>query len=145
MSLSTLQAVSTHIAAISGINDWYEYYFAAINDGTPPTEAIANKFFRYTEADTGGNTPFFMFRISGSGSSDVLLQRTQVQIMLCEMPTKVVDGDAMMADIIRLFRTDATQYGVVRFDPVGGVVGPMYMHNGRPVWTLDVMVYTEDK
>lgn len=142
MSLTALQSLATHVAQITGIKDWYDYYFAAVTDDAEPSPSIENRFFSYTDASTNGNTPFFLFRGNGGGPSDMHLKRTMATITLVHNPSYVVVGDELMAKICRLLRTDATQDGVVRFDPQGGVVGPDYMDNGRPVWSLSVDIYT---
>lgn len=143
MSLTVLQRVSAHIASISGITDWYEYYFAPITANEPGLGA-QNLYFRWTDAKVNGTAPFFLFRQVGEGASDILVQSINVQITLVDNANNVVEADRIMQDIIRLFRGATTQPGVVRFDPVGGVAGPSYLENGRPVFTLTVRVFTED-
>ena len=103
------------------------------------------RYFRWTDADADGNTPFILFRQSGSGPSDVLLQETRVNITLVATPTTVVAADTRAQEILRLLRQDDTVTGVTRFDPQGTVRGPMYLENGRPVFDISVRCYTEDQ
>lgn len=128
MSLVILEKVRDHINA------------AALLTG------YAAKYFRWTDADVQGTTPFILFRRPGSGGdSNILLQQTDVLIQLVGTPTTVVAGDARMQSILRLFRGSTSQTGVVRFDPIGPVRGPLYLENGRPVWELLVRVMTENQ
>lgn len=128
MSLALLEKVRDHINA-AGLLTGY-----------------TAKFFRWTDADVNGTTPFILFRRPGSGGdSSILLQKTDVLIQMVGTPTTVVSGDARMQSILRLFRGSTSQTGVVRFDPVGPVTGPLYLENGRPVWELTVRCVTEDQ
>lgn len=102
------------------------------------------KYFRWTDADVNGTTPFMLFRRRGSGHSNKLLQGIDVLIQQVNVPSGVTAGDANMANIIKLFRDASVQPGVVRWDPVGEVQGPFYLENGRPVWELTVRCYVED-
>jgi len=146
MSLSILQRTAAHIAEFAGINDWYEYFFSPqVTDPDDFLNGIAVRYFRWTDADINGNTPFIMLRQSGDGPSDVLLQQIEVTITLVHNLDAVVRADEAMLQIVRLFRSDAVQPGVVRFDPIGGVRGPMYLENGRPAWQLVVRVFAEDQ
>lgn len=128
MSLPVLQRVAAHIAE-----------FASLSNG------IAVRYFRWTDADINGKTPFIMIRQSGDGPSDILLQQIEVTITLVQNLDAVVTGDAAMAQMARLFRLESVQTGAIRFDTVGGVRGPMYLENGRPAWQLVVRVFTEDQ
>lgn len=128
MSLALLQRVSGAVTA------------ASLNAG------YTIKYFRWTDADVAGTTPFMLFRRPGTaGDSNVLLQKQDAMIQLVGLPTTVVDGDARMQSILRLFRQPTSQAGVVRFMPMGAVVGPLFLENGRPVWELTVRVLTEDQ
>ncbi len=103
------------------------------------------KFFRWTDADVAGNTPFVLFRQSGSGGSDMLVQQINVSIILVATPTTALSADARAQQIARLFRVAGSQDGLARFDTQGAVIGPMYMENGRPVFEIVVRCYTEDQ
>lgn len=103
------------------------------------------KYFRWTDADVEGAEPFVLFRQSGETGSDEFVQGILVQITLVTVPTGVVAADALMEEIMDLFLADGSETGAFRFDVQGGVVGPMYLDNGRPVFTLDVRVMTEDQ
>lgn len=127
MSLSLLESVRDHIQD-AGLLTGYDV-----------------RFFRWTDQDAEGNSPLIMFRIGGSGDSNVVVQQTDVAVVLLENPTSVVTGDARMADILRLFRTTPTRAGIIRFLPLGTKLGPFYLENGRPVWELTIRVFTEDQ
>lgn len=104
------------------------------------------RFFRWTDEDIAQSTPFIMLRQPGTGGQgSALLQSVDVQVMLCDTPANVVSADARAAAIMRRFRSSTTQTGVVRFDPIGEVQGPLYLENGRPFWLINVRCYTEDQ
>jgi len=105
----------------------------------------AVRYFRWTDADLAGNTPIIMFRQSGSGASDELLQNTRVSIVLLANPTGVVAADTRAQAIQRLLRGDTVPTGIVRFDPVGAVRGPLMLENGRQAFEVIVACYTEDQ
>ena len=127
MSLEILERVRDHIAD-AGLDVGYQ-----------------QRFFRWTDQDAEGNTPLIVFRIAGDGESNILLQQTDAMVMLLENPSGAVSGDNNMAQILRLFREDGTQPGVIRFEPIGTKMGPFYLENGRPWWMLNVRVFTEDQ
>lgn len=127
MSLPILQSVRDHILD-AGLTAGYDV-----------------RFFRWTDQDAEGNSPLILFRIGGSGESNVVVQQTDVAIVLLDNPTGVVTGDARMTDILKLFRTSPTRVGILRFLPLGTKLGPFYLENGRPVWELTVRVFTEDQ
>ena len=126
MSLAILQKVKAHIEV------------AGLLTGFSP------KYFRWTDADVKGTTPFMLFRRIG-GNSNMLLQGIDVLIQQVGIPTGVVDGDSNMGHIIKLFRGSSVQPGIIRFDPMGEVMGPLYLENGRPVWELTIRCYAEDQ
>jgi len=105
------------------------------------------RYFQWTDADESGTTPFVMFRQSGSGDSSILLQDTQVSIVLVGSgPTKILDTDTRAQAILRYLRGSTVDtVGAVRFDPIGTVRGPMKLENGRPVFEIVVRVFTEDQ
>lgn len=127
MSLSLLESVRDHISD-AGLITGYDV-----------------RFFRWTDQDAQGSSPLIMFRIGGSGDSNVVMQQTDVAVVLLDNPTGVVTGDERMSDILRLFRTNATRAGILRFLPLGTKLGPFYLENGRPVWELTIRVFTEDQ
>jgi len=108
-------------------------------------DGYAVRYFRWTDADIAGNTPFVLFRQSGSGESNELVQNTLVSVVLVATPTTAVSADALMQSLLRWVRVSGGDTGSIRFDPAGTVVGPSYLENGRPVFTLDVRVFTQDQ
>lgn len=103
------------------------------------------KFFQWTDADVAGNTPFVLFRQSGTGNSDMLVQQINVSIILVATPTTALSADERAQAIARLFRVAGSHDGLVRFDTQGGKMGPSYLENGRPVFEIVVRVYAEDQ
>ena len=104
----------------------------------------ATKYLRWTDADVNGTTPFVLFRQSGGGPSDVLLQSIQVTITIVHNATGAVTADATAQAIQRFLRGTTVATGIRRIDPAGEVRGPMYMENGRPVFEVVCRVFTED-
>lgn len=105
----------------------------------------AVKYFRWLDADVNNTTPFIMLRQSGAGNSDINMQETRLTITLVATPITAIDADTRMQSILRYLRGTVQTTGVTRFDPVGTVVGPMYLENDRPVFQLTVACYTEDQ
>ena len=106
---------------------------------------VATKYMRWTDADVNNMTPFILYRGNGEGDSDPIKQEYDVWIILVQTPETVTNGDDRMAAIAKKLRDSATSMpsGIVRIDPIGGVRGPDYMENGRPVWELLVRVQAE--
>lgn len=127
MSNALLDKVSAHIAA-----QGYE-------------TGLTVKYHRYSDKDLDGKTNFICYRRAGDGGSNVLLQATDVNIVLVTSPNSVQTGDDLMTNILKLFRNSTVQAGIVRFDPVGNVRGPRRLENGRPLWELTVRCYTENE
>lgn len=127
MSGAILDKVSAHIAA-----QGYE-------------SGLTVKYHRWSDKDIEGNKSFICYRRFGDAGSNVLLQQTDVIIQLVRTPTAIQAGDDLMTDILKLFRGETVQPGVIRFDPVGNVSGPVRLENGRPIWELVVRVFTEDE
>lgn len=115
-------------------------YLGALLDG------YAVKYFRWTDADESSSTPFVMLRFPGpGGTSDELMQRFDVLLVLVQNPSGVVTGHDDMSDILAKFREGGGRNTVVRFESLqSNFTGPQYLGNGRPVWTLNIRCYTED-
>lgn len=109
------------------------------------TTGYTLKHFRWSDKDINGKNPFIVFRQSGSGVSNILLQQTDVLIQLSQIPTATKSGDDNMQAILRLFRGDTVQAGIVRFEPIGTVLGPFMLENGRRLWELTIRCFTEDQ
>jgi len=145
MSLQVLQRAALAVSEITGINNWYEFYLAPLTGALPESSAEI-KFFRATDAEQNGNIPFILFRVSGSGESNCLVQSITVTITVVGAKDSVLASDATAQAIARAFRVPGTAVdGVIRFETSGTVSGPSYMQNGRPVFSIDVVVFTEDQ
>lgn len=102
-------------------------------------------YFRWSDSDVGGNTPFILFRFPGSnGPSSILLQQRDVLIVLVDTKGESERGHDRISAIERLFRQGGIQPGIRRFEVLGGLNGPLYLENDRPVWQLNIRCYTED-
>lgn len=123
----------------------FERVEAAITAASLHT-GYAFKYFRWTDADVSGKDNFIVLRQpGGGGDSNTLLQSPDVLIQLVAKPTEVVAGDDRMLAILRMLRQPTSQTGIIRFLPMGSVVGPLYLENGRPLWQLTVRCFTEDQ
>ena len=107
---------------------------------------VATKYFRWTDADTaGGSAPFIAYISGGEMDSDPVKQEYEVLITLVHNPESVKDASDMMAAIVKKLRavTSMAQVDIIRMDPIGGVRGPNYLENGRPVFDLRVRVQAQ--
>ncbi len=127
MSLSLLESVRDHISD-AGLLAGYD-----------------ERWWTWTDKVEQGSNPIILFRRSGNGDSNVVVQRTHIDVVLFDNPPNRVVGDKRMSDILRLFRTNATRPGIIRFLPLGTVRGPFKLENGRDVWELTIEVTTEDQ
>lgn len=99
----------------------------------------AVKYFRYSDADTNERGEFVLLRPAGtSGESDFIVQTPDVQIVLVAQPEGILTGDAKMLEILRYLRNNFDSASVLGFEPIGPVIGPRYLENGRPVFELNV-------
>lgn len=107
------------------------------------------KYYRWEDSDVEGNTPFVLFRQEGTGggggTSDVHLQQTDITIRLVDNSAGATAADDAMNTILRHFRLSSVPAGVIKYQPITNVVGPMYLENGRPMFELVVRVFTEDQ
>jgi len=108
-------------------------------------------YFRWTDEQVNGNTPFILFRAAGSaGDDNYVVQYPDVRIILVANPSGAVAGDARMREIIRFFRADdgyritGASGEVLSVAPIGPVIGPLYLENDRPIWELNVRCLVDD-
>lgn len=104
------------------------------------------RYFRWTDADLDGAGNFILFRMTGgSGPSNRLLQQRDAQILIAGAPNDPQAADLRMTEILAFLRSEtAADANIVRFDPLGAPLGPMYTENGRPIWTINARAWTED-
>lgn len=126
MSIALLERVSAHLN------------FLDLEDG------FTVKFHRWSDKDIEGNDPFIVYRQDGDGGSNVLLQQIDVLIQLSVNPQDFNAGDTRMQQIVDAFRDSSVTTGIIRFDIIGAVSGPIYLENGRPLWELVVRCFVED-
>lgn len=129
MSLQLLQRVSGHLND-AGLLTGYDVLY-----------------FKWTDERIEQNTPFILFRMAGtSGADNQCVQFPDVRILLVGSVTVPDDADTRAYDILRHFRTDfdTPTQSVKYFEPLGQVVGPMYLENGRPVFEINVRCMVDD-
>ena len=105
---------------------------------------LSVKYHDWSDKDLKLQRGFICYRLSGTEDSNVLLQGIGVTIQLVKAASDVEAGHALMADILKLFRGNTKPEGVVRFDPVGGINGPMRFENSRRYWELEISCLVED-
>lgn len=129
MSLSLLERVSSHLSA-AGLLTGYDVLY-----------------FKWTDERINQNTPFILFRMAGtSGVDNQCVQYPDVRILLVGNPTTVLEADARAYDIHRHFRTqfESADNSVKYFEPLGQVIGPLYLENDRPVLEINVRCLVDD-
>lgn len=100
------------------------------------------KCFRWS--DSGDPVPVVLMRFpGGGGASDPLLQQFDVMLMMVQEPVAATQGHADMSAILKRVREGGSQGTVRRFEPLDNIMGPQYLDDGRPMWTLNVRCYTE--
>jgi hypothetical protein len=103
----------------------------------------AVRFHRWTDADQNGAGKLVLFRLSSTGDSDFLVSRRDVLIrMLCN-PAQVEAGRVVMQRIQARIFTEYKGQGAFHFQPMGEVLGPMYLQNDRAMFDLNVRVMSD--
>ena len=106
---------------------------------------LAVKYYRWTDADERGSANFIVFRMSGTaGARDATLQQPDVRILLCATAKEVKAGNDKADAIFSNFAGTTTIAGVVKFEPLATVIGPMYLDNGRAVFEINVRCFVQD-
>lgn len=100
------------------------------------------KYFRWS--DNEDSPPMVLMRFpGGGGASDPLLQQFDVMLMMVQEPVAATLGHADMSAILKRVREGGSHGTVRRFEPLDNIMGPQYLDDGRPLWTLNVRCYTE--
>jgi len=104
------------------------------------------RYHRWHDDDLNQNTPVAVFRHTGDGNSDTFKQEYDVTITLlaASISNTVAVGDAATA-IVKAFRGTGTVAGVIKFEMLGNQQGPFYLENDRPLYQINVRVFTEDQ
>lgn len=119
---------------------------ASYLDGLGLLSGYSPRYHRWHDDDLTQNTPVAVFRHTGDGASDTFKQEYDVTItMLAKDITKTEDvGDATKA-IVQALRGTGTVTGVIKFEMLGNQQGPFYLENDRPLYQVNVRVFTEDQ
>lgn len=127
MSLAVLQKVTDHIVG-AGLGAGYDLrYFRMLDSRDAPD-------------------PYILVRVTGGlNSSDIVLQAKQVDVFLVDKIDNQAAADQRSQQIIRLFREDGVEPGIVKFEPLSVVSGPLFFDDGRPYWRFSMNVYTENE
>lgn len=106
---------------------------------------LTKKYYQWTDADEKGSADFIVFRMSGTaGARNATLQQPDVRILLCVKAANVKTGNAKADAIFANFAGISTAPGVVKFEPLATVMGPMYLDNGRAVFEINVRCFVQD-
>jgi hypothetical protein len=107
------------------------------------TTGYAILFHRWTDADQAGVGQLILFRLSGTGASDYLVSKRDVLIRMLCSPAQVEAGRAVMESIQQRFFSDFAGEGAFHYQPMGEVMGPMYLQNERAIFDLNVRVMAD--
>jgi hypothetical protein len=107
------------------------------------TEGYAVRFHRWTDAEMNGTGQVVLFRLSGTGPSDFIIDAPDVLVRLLCSPSQVETGRALMKRIQRRLFTEFSGQGAFLFLPLGAVIGPMYLQNDRAMFDLNVRVMSD--
>lgn len=104
------------------------------------------RFHRWYDDDVNGNTAIVLFRKTGDGVSDVFKQEYDVTItLLASDATKIIDVGNDAQAIVQAIRGTGSTSGVVKFQMLGNQQGPFYLENDRPLYQINVRVFTVDQ
>lgn len=110
------------------------------------TTGYGLRYHRWYDDDVNGNTPICLIRVTGAGQSDTFKQEYDVTITLLASDATKVEalGDDMQA-IVQAMRGTTTVTGVIKFEMLGNQQGPFYLENDRPLYQINVRVFTVDQ
>lgn len=109
-------------------------------------EGYQVRYFQWTDYDLVGSGQVILFRMAGtSGPSDHQIQYPDVSIQLVCDSDKVLEGDAVMLEIVRFLRSDLgfTSEYVEGYEPMK-VTGPSRLENGRMRFELVLRCLVEN-
>lgn len=100
------------------------------------------KCFRWSDSED--SPPMVLMRFpGGGGASDPLLQQFDVMLIMMQDSAAAKKGHDDMSAILKRVREGGSQGTVRRFEPLDNIMGPQYLDDGRPLWTINVRCYTE--
>lgn len=103
------------------------------------------KYYSWTDVDLKGKGKFIVLRMAGtSGIRDSIVQRPDVRVLVVSDPDKVIDGNNKADEIFQSFAGLEVPVGVLKLEPIGTVIGPMKIENGRSVFEINVRCYVQD-
>jgi hypothetical protein len=106
---------------------------------------FVEKFYRWTDADVNGSANFILYRMAGTaGQRDQFVQRPDVRVLVVVPPSAIALGNQIADAIFQLFAGTAVPVNVLKLEPLGTVMGPMYLDNGRGVFEVIVRCFVQD-
>lgn len=101
------------------------------------------RFYRWTDGEQGA---FIVLRYGGAGTADYLVQRPDVRLILVtDSAASVRAGEVRMYEILRFLRGNYRAPGLMSANPVGGIIGPSYLEDGRGVFELNITAITDNQ
>jgi hypothetical protein len=98
------------------------------------------RFFRWTDADLNGTQKVVLFRRGGTGEGDYTLDVSDVLIRLIVPPEQAKAGEAKAREIEQRFYAAPEGGSIVHVQPLGAIIGPVYLQNDRAMFDLNVRV-----
>tara|TARA_B100000408_G_C10309709_1_gene228264 strand:- start:2911 stop:3294 length:384 start_codon:yes stop_codon:yes gene_type:complete len=104
------------------------------------------QYYKWNDARRDGRPMFVLRRPGPGGTSDYLVQRPQVLLILVSANhLDIDDSETRMHDILRYLRGNYKSPGIKHYEPLGGITGPLYTEDGRGVFQLNVQCLTDDQ
>lgn len=102
------------------------------------------RLWEWTDEDLNGASDVICIGFAGTGgASDFIVSKPDVSIQMLAGAGSFVAGRARMAEIRDHFYSDYSGNGAFLFLPVGEVVGPSRLVNGRRRFELLVRIMTD--
>lgn len=103
------------------------------------------KYYSWTDADFKGKGNFIVLRMAGTaGLRDHVVQRPDVRVLVVVDGKHTVDGNNKADEIFSAFAGLSKPSGVLKLEPIGTVIGPFGLENGRQVFEINVRCYVQD-
>lgn len=102
------------------------------------------KYYRWSDEDLAGGSQIILFRVSGSGTNDNLLQQIDVMLVMVANENAQQTGNERMRQICQALRGEGAPSGMAKVNPLGSVMGPYPMDHGRVAFELTVRCFVSN-
>ena len=104
-----------------------------------------DKYYSWTDKDGEGSAGFVLFQMAGtSGIRNATVQSPDVRLLLVCKKDKLREGNNEADAIFANFAGMTKPTGILKLDPIGTVMGPYYLDNGRGVFEIVVRCFVQD-